>query len=91
MTSARIRRLRTTALVAAVLASAPLAMQVPAAAAPTASPDGALIVTYDNGQPLANASVQTVAGSRVADGGCAFRPPELKLAPGGTAVQARQI
>ena len=91
MTSARIRRLRTTVLVAAVLASAPLAMQVPAAASPTASPDSALIVTYDNGQPLADASVQTVAGSRVADGGCAFRPAELKLAPGETAVQARQI
>ena len=91
MTPARIRRLRTTVLVTAALMGAPLAMQVPAAAAPTASPDGALVVRYDNGQPLANATVQTVAGTRADGGGCAFRPPELSLAPGGTAIQARQI
>jgi hypothetical protein len=86
-----MRRLRTTVLVTAVLVSAPLATQVPAAAAPTASPDGAVVVTYDNGHQLANASVHTMAGSRAAGGGCTFRPPELKLAPGAAAIAARQI
>jgi hypothetical protein len=55
---------------------------VPAAATLTPSPDDALVVTYDDERPLANASVQTVAGRRAADGGCTFRPPELELGPG---------
>jgi hypothetical protein len=56
------------------MVSAPLAAHGPAAAAPTASPDGALVVTYDNGEQLANASVRTVAGTRADGGGCTFRP-----------------
>jgi len=91
LTFVTIRRLKRTALIGAVLGSALLATQVPAAATPVASPDDALVVTYDDERPLANASVETVAGRRAAGGGCTFRPPELTLGPGESAVEARQI
>lgn len=92
MTSVTIRRLKKTAVVAAVLVTAPFTMQSPAAAAPSSPPDGGTPAASPNDdRPLGNASLRTLVGSHTAGGGCTFRLPELELAPSGTAIEARQL
>jgi len=50
-----------------------------------------LVVRFEPESPLLNSSVVTLTGTRVDSWGCAFTYPELELAPGETAIAARQI